>query len=123
LPLLRRGINLTSADVCIIHDLDFNPFNDIQAEDRIHRIGQKKPVLIIKMVTKETVDADIYKMQERKAKMNAAILESGGSSKEKAEQKKEEELAKQTIVQSAVNRFVLTSPLPKGCEKDEEMDV
>lgn len=43
------GINLTAADVCILHDLDFNPFNDIQAEDRCHRIGQTKPVLIIKV--------------------------------------------------------------------------
>jgi len=42
------GINLTSADTCILHDLDFNPFNDLQAEDRCHRIGQKKPVTVIK---------------------------------------------------------------------------
>lgn len=35
------GINLTAADTCIMHDLDFNPFNDLQAEDRCHRIGQK----------------------------------------------------------------------------------
>lgn len=32
------GINLTAADTCILHDLDFNPFNDIQAEDRVHRM-------------------------------------------------------------------------------------
>ena len=32
-----QGINLTSADTCIMHDLDFNPFNDLQAEDRCHR--------------------------------------------------------------------------------------
>jgi SWI/SNF-related matrix-associated actin-dependent regulator of chromatin subfamily A containing DEAD/H box 1 len=31
------GLNLTSADVCIQHDLDFNPFTDLQAEDRCHR--------------------------------------------------------------------------------------
>lgn len=34
------GINLTSADTVIMHDLDFNPVNDRQAEDRCHRIGQ-----------------------------------------------------------------------------------
>ncbi len=49
LPLMS-GLNLTAADTCILHDLDFNPFNDRQAEDRCHRIGQKKPVTIIKMV-------------------------------------------------------------------------
>jgi len=43
------GINLTAADVCILHDLDFNPFNDIQAEDRCHRIGQTKPVTVYKV--------------------------------------------------------------------------
>lgn len=36
------GINLTSADTVIIHDIDFNPHNDKQAEDRCHRVGQNK---------------------------------------------------------------------------------
>nr|CAD7446457.1 unnamed protein product [Timema bartmani] len=34
------GINLTAADTVIIHDIDFNPYNDKQAEDRCHRVGQ-----------------------------------------------------------------------------------
>ena len=42
------GINLTCADACILHDLDFNPFNDLQAEDRCHRFGQTNPVTVIK---------------------------------------------------------------------------
>lgn len=62
------GINLTSADTCIIHDLDFNPFNDLQAEDRCHRIGQKKPVTVYKLITRDSVDEDIYKMQEKKVR-------------------------------------------------------
>jgi len=77
------GINLTSADTCIIHDLDFNPFNDLQAEDRCHRIGQKKSVTVYKLISKDSVDEDIYKMQEKKAKMNAAIMDSASSRKEK----------------------------------------
>ena len=36
------GINLTSANVVILHDIDFNPYNDKQAEDRCHRVGQKR---------------------------------------------------------------------------------
>lgn len=36
------GINLTTADTVIIHDVDPNPHNDKQAEDRCHRIGQTK---------------------------------------------------------------------------------
>ena len=36
------GINLTAADTVILHDIDFNPYNDKQAEDRCHRVGQTK---------------------------------------------------------------------------------
>lgn len=36
------GINLTAANVVVMHDIDFNPFNDKQAEDRCHRVGQTK---------------------------------------------------------------------------------
>lgn len=36
------GINLTAANVVIIHDIDFNPYNDKQAEDRCHRVRQTR---------------------------------------------------------------------------------
>lgn len=36
------GINLTAADTVIIHDIDYNPYNDKQAEDRCHRMGQTR---------------------------------------------------------------------------------
>ena len=36
------GINLTAANTVIMHDLDFNPYNDKQAEDRVHRVGQTR---------------------------------------------------------------------------------
>lgn len=39
------GINLTAASVVILHDIDYNPYNDKQAEDRCHRVGQTKYVL------------------------------------------------------------------------------
>lgn len=41
-----QGLNLVGADTVIIHDMDFNPQMDRQAEDRCHRIGQSKPVTI-----------------------------------------------------------------------------
>eukprot|EP00611_Tribonema_gayanum_P002499 TRINITY_DN11866_c0_g1_i1.p1 TRINITY_DN11866_c0_g1~~TRINITY_DN11866_c0_g1_i1.p1 ORF type:complete len:638 (-),score=244.35 TRINITY_DN11866_c0_g1_i1:362-2209(-) len=69
------GINLTSADTVILHDLDFNPENDKQAEDRCHRIGQTKPVRVIKLVAQGTVDEDIYRLGARKASVSAAVLD------------------------------------------------
>lgn len=43
------GINLTSADVVIIYDSDWNPQMDLQAMDRAHRIGQMKQVWLIQL--------------------------------------------------------------------------
>ncbi len=40
------GINLTSANTVILHDMDFNPYNDKQAEDRCHRVGQTRFVCL-----------------------------------------------------------------------------
>merc|ERR1712238_308932 len=115
------GINLTAADTCILHDLDFNPFNDLQAEDRCHRIGQKKTVTIIKkLITKGTVEEDIYEMQERKSKMNTAIL--GGNAGELktisstvapdkgTKSTKENTKDMMSIVKNAMDRY-LTSPV------------
>eukprot|EP00606_Chrysophyceae_sp_TOSAG23-5_P000535 GSChrysophyteH2.ASY1.ANO1.945.1 assembled CDS len=77
------GINLTKADTVILHDLDFNPENDRQAEDRAHRIGQTRDVTIIKLVTEATVDEDIYTMGERKRELSEAVLQNKGSGKGK----------------------------------------
>jgi hypothetical protein len=67
------------------------------------RIGQTKKVTIIKLVAKDTVDEDIYAMQQRKAKMNAAIMGSD------AEWNKQTKGDKKQMLETAVNRF-LKSP-------------
>lgn len=54
------GLNLTGADTCIFHDLDFNPQNDRQAEDRCHRLGQTRPVTVYKLVSAGSVDACVF---------------------------------------------------------------
>ncbi|SAM03058.1 hypothetical protein [Absidia glauca] len=45
------GINLTSADIVILYDSDWNPQVDLQAMDRAHRIGQTKQVYVFRFVT------------------------------------------------------------------------
>jgi len=50
------GVNLVSASVVIIYDIDWNPQNDAQAMDRAYRIGQTRPVNVYKMVTEHTIE-------------------------------------------------------------------
>ncbi len=42
------GLNLVAADMCILMDMDYNPQNNRQAEDRVHRIGQTTTVKIVR---------------------------------------------------------------------------
>ncbi len=58
-----------------MHDVDFNPVNDRQAEDRCHRIGQTKAVTVYKLVTDGTVDAKILELGHRKSAVNSALLD------------------------------------------------
>ena len=113
------GINLTSADTCIFHDLDFNPMNDIQAEDRCHRIGQKKPVTVVRMVAKDTVDYDIHLLQQRKVKMTELIMATKGSEVKPPSTDSAKE--KNKLLESAMNRF-LKSPTVKN-EKENRTNV
>eukprot|EP01047_Picozoa_sp_COSAG01_P031115 COSAG01_NODE_2195_length_8181_cov_180.569414_6_plen_106_part_00 len=48
------GINLTTADIVVLYDSDWNPQMDLQAQDRAHRIGQKKPVKVFRLITEHT---------------------------------------------------------------------
>ena len=56
------GINLTAADTVIIHDVDFNPAADKQAMDRAHRMGQLRPVRVIKLASAKTVDEQVLEI-------------------------------------------------------------
>jgi len=68
------GINLTSANTVIMHDGDFNPQNDMQAQDRCHRIGQKRAVTIFRLITSKSVDVQIMRIADRKRSLHNALL-------------------------------------------------
>lgn len=63
------GINLTAATTAILHDIDFNPYNDKQAEDRCHRMGQTKEVTIHKFVTQDSIEEGILSIAEHKLRL------------------------------------------------------
>jgi superfamily II DNA or RNA helicase len=60
------GLNLTEADTVIHYDPWWNPAAENQATDRAHRIGQKKPVFVYKLITENTLEEKILEMQARK---------------------------------------------------------
>jgi len=68
------GINLTAADTCIIYDSDWNPQQDLQAQDRCHRIGQTRPVMIYRLVTANTIDQKIVERAAAKRKLEKMII-------------------------------------------------
>ncbi|KAK8808561.1 hypothetical protein WA158_008462 [Blastocystis sp. Blastoise] len=75
-----QGLNLTAANRSILFDVDFNPYVDKQAEDRLHRIGQEKEVYIYKMITKESVDETIYNISTKKENLEGFLLSEEKSS-------------------------------------------
>ncbi|WP_346779257.1 DEAD/DEAH box helicase [Burkholderia sp. Ac-20365] len=68
------GLNLTAADTVIHYDPWWNPAAENQATDRAHRIGQKRPVFVYKLITAGSVEEKIVAMQGRKAALADAIL-------------------------------------------------
>ncbi len=68
------GLNLTGADMVIHFDPWWNPAVEDQATDRAHRIGQKRTVYSVKLITKGTVEEKVLAMQERKKMVIDATL-------------------------------------------------
>eukprot|EP00038_Savillea_parva_P007217 m.168659 g.168659 ORF g.168659 m.168659 type:complete len:1141 (-) comp12987_c0_seq1:1756-5178(-) len=69
------GVNVTAADTVIIHDIDHNPQQDKQAEDRCHRVGQTKPVTVYRLIAEDTVEEIMLKMAEEKLQLDSDLSE------------------------------------------------
>lgn len=71
------GMNLTAADTVIFVDSDFNPQNDLQAAARAHRIGQTRPVKVIRLLGRDTVEEIIYSRAVSKLRLTDTVIEEG----------------------------------------------
>ena len=71
------GINLTAADTVIIYDSDWNPHQDMQAMDRCHRIGQTKPVHVLRLATAHSVEGKMLSRANSKLALEKLVITKG----------------------------------------------
>jgi len=69
------GLNLTAASYAILYDPWWNPAAEAQAIDRIHRIGQTKPVIAYRLLAEGTVEEKIRLLQREKAALASAVVQ------------------------------------------------
>jgi superfamily II DNA or RNA helicase len=69
------GLNLTAADYVIHTDPWWNPAVEDQATDRAHRIGQDKPVMVYRLISKGTIEEEILKLHDSKRDLVAGVLD------------------------------------------------
>ncbi|KAK2758817.1 hypothetical protein FQN54_003509 [Arachnomyces sp. PD_36] len=105
------GINLACANKVVIFDSSFNPQEDVQAENRAHRVGQTREVEVIRLVTTDTIEEQIYALGQTKLVLDQRVA--GEECVTAAEAKKEEEEALKTIEDMVIAKFEST-------QKEEE---
>jgi hypothetical protein len=68
------GLNLTAADTVIHCDPWWNPAVEDQATDRAHRIGQDKPITVVRLVAKGTIEEKILALKAKKRELTRAVI-------------------------------------------------
>ncbi|RLM92557.1 putative chromatin-remodeling complex ATPase chain [Panicum miliaceum] len=77
------GINLATADVVVLYDSDWNPQADLQAQDRAHRIGQKKEVQVFRFCTEYTIEEKVIERAYKKLALDALVIQQGRLAEQK----------------------------------------
>lgn len=68
------GLNLTSADTVVFLEHDWNPMNDLQAMDRVHRLGQERTVNVYRILTRGTLEEKIMGLQQFKMTVANSVV-------------------------------------------------
>uniref|UniRef100_A0A8C5BVC1 SWI/SNF related BAF chromatin remodeling complex subunit ATPase 4a n=1 Tax=Gadus morhua TaxID=8049 RepID=A0A8C5BVC1_GADMO len=71
------GLNLQSADTVVIYDSDWNPHQDLQAQDRAHRIGQTNEVRVLRLCTVNSVEEKILAAAKYKLNVDQKVIQAG----------------------------------------------
>ena len=71
------GLNLTEADYCFLMDPWWNPAAEAQAVDRAHRIGQRRRVMVYRLVSEGTIEEKVMDLKDSKAALFDAVMDDG----------------------------------------------
>jgi len=74
-----QGINLATADTVVLYDTCWNPQVDLQAQDRAHRIGQQKQVIVYRLISENTVEERVLARARQKMVLDALVIKKRGS--------------------------------------------
>jgi SWI/SNF-related matrix-associated actin-dependent regulator 1 of chromatin subfamily A len=109
------GINLACANKVVIFDSSFNPQEDVQAENRAHRVGQTREVEVIRLVTQGTIEVAMMALGTSKLTLDDRV--SGEAEDEKAIVAKGEELVAQMLADGKI------MPMPSKLKAELKSDV
>ena len=73
------GLNLTAANYVILLDPWWNPAVENQATDRAHRIGQRLPVTVYRLIAQDTIEEKVVRLHEKKTALAEDVLADGAS--------------------------------------------
>ncbi|KAF7593073.1 hypothetical protein BBP40_012090 [Aspergillus hancockii] len=86
------GINLTTADIVVLYDSDWNPQADLQAMDRAHRIGQTKQVHVFRFVTENAIEEKVLERAAQKLRLDQLVIQQGRAQQQTKNATSKEEL-------------------------------
>ena len=86
------GINLTSADIVVLFDSDWNPQADLQAMDRAHRIGQMKQVVVFRFVTENAIEEKVLQRAAQKLRLDQLVIQQGRAQQQAKQAASKDEL-------------------------------
>lgn len=114
------GINLVAADTVIIYDSDWNPQADLQAQDRCHRIGQTRPVVVYRFIVRGTVDQHIITRAETKKQLDKLVIQHGKFKNVKKDEQVSLQELKELLESKERNEVDMGNGLAYS---DDELDV
>lgn len=121
------GINLTTADVVILFDSDWNPQADLQAMDRAHRIGQTKQVKVFRFITEDAVEEKVLERAAQKLRLDQLVIQQGRSQQQSNKAASKDELL--TMIQHGADKVMQSQPVgasgpgAEGEMTDDDIDA